>query len=145
MKLPNLKGGVKEAAKMLAGLDLISQARVLKDIAKQDPEMAEKIRLNMVTFEDLKHTTVKMLQELLREVSIDDFALALRLGSDELKSHILGNVSSSMRSDIEEILLGPPQLANKVQEAVDKIMDIVRAKAEKGELILKAQNDEEYV
>ncbi len=145
MKMPNLKGGVKEAAKMLAGLDIISQAKILKTIAQQDPEMAAKIRLNMVTFEDLRYLTVKMLQELLREVDLEDLGLALRLGSDDLKDHILSNVSSSMQQDIRDILDGKPQLVDRVQEAVDKVMDVVRAKAEKGELVLTKSGSEEYV
>lgn len=135
------KGGVEEAAKMLAGLDRKGRENVLEIIAKKDPQMAESLRKNMVTMEDLQYLTVKMLQELLREIEIKDLALALRISSDELKSHILQNVSSSLRKDIEDILLGPPQSVSNVNEAADKIMEVVLKKIDKGELVFNKDGE----
>ena len=60
--MPKL-GGVKEAAAMLAGLDSQGRERVLDLIAKENPEVAEALRKNMVSFEDLQFLTVKMLSE----------------------------------------------------------------------------------
>ena len=46
---------------------------------------------------------------------------------------------------MEEILMGPPQLASKVEEAQDRIMNIVRAKVDKGQLIINKDSSEKYV
>ena len=135
------KGGVEEAAKMLAGLDREGRENVLGIIAEKDPEMAETLRKNMVTLEDLRYLTVKMLQELLRDIKIGDLALALRISSTELKQHILQNVSSSIRQDIEEVLLGPPQSVSNVNEAADRVLDIVLKKVDKGELVLNKDSE----
>jgi flagellar motor switch protein FliG len=135
------KGGIEEAAKMLAGLDRQGRENVLKIIAEKDPQMAETLKKNMVTIEDLQFLTVKMLQELLREIDVNDLALAMRISSDKLKTHILQNVSSSLRKDIEDVLLGPPQSVSKVDEAHDKIMNIVLHKMEKGELVFNKEGE----
>ncbi len=137
----SFKGGIEEAAKMLAGLDRKGRENVLEIIAKKDPEMAKSLRKNMVTLEDLRYLTVKMLQELLRDIDINDLALALRISSDELKAHILQNVSSSLRKDIEDVLLGPPQSVSNVDEATDKIMEVVLKKIDNGELIINKDGE----
>lgn len=136
------KGGLEAAAKMLAGLDPQSQERILQDIAAKNPQMAQALRESMVTFDDLQFLSVKMLQELLREIDIKDLALGLRIGCPELKNKVLSNVSKGLRSEIEEVLLGPPRPVEQVQEAVAKVMEVVRAKVEKGELVLRADDQD---
>jgi flagellar motor switch protein FliG len=136
------KGGIKEAARMLAGLPIEQRSKVIDIMAKKDPEMAEVLKKQMVTLEDLTMLTQKMLVELLREIEIADLALALRLGSDELKKFILSNVSSSIAQDIQDVLLGPPKPVSDVQESADRIMEVVLKKVAKGELIFKSDGDE---
>ncbi|WP_127717357.1 FliG C-terminal domain-containing protein [Halobacteriovorax sp. HLS] len=138
------KGGIKEAAKMLASLSTQERTRILADIAKRDPQRAEVLKKEMVTLEDLKYITVKMLVELLREVKIEDLALALRLGSEDLKTHITSNVSSSMKEEINSILNTGPRPVSEVEESIEKVMQVVRKKLDKGELIL-SQDGEELV
>ena len=91
-------------------------------IAKQDPDMAELLQKNMVLMEDLVLLTVKMIQELLREIKLSDLGLALRIASPELKEHFLNNVSKSMKEEILDVLNGPPQPVSKVQDAAEKIL-----------------------
>lgn len=136
------QGGIKGAAEMLAGLDLKSRQRVLEEIRSKDPNMAELLEKNMITFEDLVYLTPKMMVELLREIDLQKLALGLRLGSEKLKSHFLNNVSKGAREDIEDILMGPPQSVQKVEEAVEEVMEVVRAKVDRGELVLRDDSDE---
>ena len=138
------KGGVKEAAKLLSALSTSERSRILSDIAKKDPTRAELLKREMITLEDLQYITVKMLVELLREVKIQDLALALRLGSEDLKNHIISNVSSSMKADILDTLNSGPRPVSEVEECIEKIMAVVRRKVDLGELIL-SQGGEELV
>ena len=139
------KGGPKEAAKLLASLGLENKKKVMDIMQKKDPKMTELIKMSMVDFEDLKHMTPQMLQEFLKEVSIKDLSLALRLGSDDLKHYFLKSVSKSIRQEISDIIDGPPQQKKVVEEAHQKIMDLVREKVEKGQLVLKPEDDDVYV
>ena len=139
------QGGVKDAAKMLAGLSKSAREQFLDIISKKDPRMAEVLHKSMYTFEDLQYLTPLMLIELLREVKISDMGLALRISSNELKNFLLQNSPRGMRQEMEDILTGPPQLASSVEDAQERIMVIVRAKIEKGQLIINKSNSEKFV
>ena len=143
--MAEFKGGVKGAAEMLAKLDSKGRERILQDISQKDPEMAEELRKNMVTFEDLKYMTPQMLAKLLQDVDTADVALGLRTSGEELKSFFLNNVSKGKRKDIEDVLLGPPQAVSKVEESIEKVMKVVREKINKGELVIDMDGGEEYV
>ena len=139
------QGGVKEAAKMLAGLSKSAREKILDIISKKDTRMAEVLHKSMYTFEDLQYLTPLMLIELLREVKISDMGLALRISSNELKNFLLQNSPRGMRQEMEDILTGPPQLASSVEDAQERVMVIVRAKIEKGQLIINKDNSDKLV
>ena len=139
------QGGVKEAAKMLAGLSRSAREKILDIISKKDPRMAEVLHKSMYTFEDLQYLTPVMLIELLREIKISDVGLALRISSNELKDFMLKNSPRVMRQEMEEILTGPPQLASKVEDAQERIMSVVRTKLDKGQLIINKESSEKLV
>ena len=139
------QGGVKEAAKMLAGLSRSAREKVLEIISKKDPNMALALHKNMYTFEDLQYLTPIMLIELLREIKISDMGLSLRISSNELKDFIFKNSPRGIRQEMEEILTGPPQLASRVEEAQERIMTIVRVKLDKGQLIINKESSEKLV
>lgn len=139
------QGGVKEAAKMLAGLSKAAREKVLETIFKKDPKMAVALHKSMYTFDDLQFLTPLMLIELMRSVKTADMGMALRIASPEVKKFVLMNSPKMLRQEMEEILLGPLQLASKVEEAQDRIMEIVRAKIDKGELIINKESSETLV
>ena len=136
------EGGIKAAAKMLAGLDPKNRQRILLEIAGRDPVMAESLKKAIVSFDDLQRLSIKQLQELLREVKIADLALGLRAASVELKDFFYHNLPKSLLREIDDILLGPPQPLERVLEAQEKVLTIVRAKLDRGELVFSDQNDE---
>ncbi len=139
------QGGIKAAAKMLAGLSKSAREKVLESISKKDPKMALALHKSMYTFDDLRYLTPMMVIELLRSIKVPDMGLALRIASPELKDHILKNTPRVMRQEMEEILLGPPQLASKVEEAQERIMSVVREKIDKGQLIINKDSSETLV
>lgn len=139
------QGGVKEAAKMLAGLGRDAREKILEIISKKDPKMAQALHKSMYTFEDLQYLTPLMLIELLREIKIVDMGLGLRISSNELKDFMLKNSPRGMRQEMEEVMSGPPQLTSKVEDAQERIMAVVRAKIDKGQLIISKENADKLV
>ena len=131
-----LQGGILEAARLLAGLSREARKKALEFISRKDPRMAEELEKNMYTFEDIRFLSPLMLIELLKDIKVSDLGLALRISSNELKDFILKNTPKLMRQEIEESLVGPPQLASKIEEAQGRVMSVVRAKIDKGELII---------
>lgn len=136
--------GFKEALSILSGLDSESAEKLLIKMAEKDPQLVEQLRKELVSLEDLIHITPKMLVELMREINIDDLALALRLASKELRQFFLQNLSKSMVSTINDVLEGEPRPKSKVLEAQDRVMQVVMRKVAKKEIILN-KNGEEMV
>jgi len=137
--------GFKAAIEMLQGLDLSAQQSLLADIARRDPEMAIKLKQNLVTFDDLQYLTVSMMKRLLQDVELDDLGLALRGSSREVSEHLLGMFSSGMKRDIEDILKGKPRDLSEVMDAQRKIMEVVMRLKERGEIILSKEKSEKMV
>ncbi len=81
-----------------------------------------------------------MIVDLLKVVKTEDLGLAMRLATPETCEHILDNVSKRIREEIEDVMNGPPVKATKAQEAEARIMEIVRAKLERGELVLRSDD-----
>ncbi len=137
--------GFKQAIEMLQGLDLAAQQTVLADIARRDPEMAIKLKQNMVTFDDLQYLTTSMMKRLLQDIELDDLGLALRGANKIVTDHLLNMFSTNMRRDIEDILKGKPKALNDVLEAQTKIMEVVIRLRDKGEIILSKDKSERLV
>jgi flagellar motor switch protein FliG len=137
--------GIKQAIEMLQGLDLAAQQSLLAEIARKDPEMAIKLKQNLVTFDDLQYITVSMMKRLLQEIDLDDLGLALRGANRELSEHILNMFSTNMRRDVEDILKGRPRPLNDVLDAQKKIMDVVHKLRDKGEIVLSKDKSEKLV
>ena len=137
--------GLKAAIEMLQGLDLAAQQSLLADIARRDPEIAIKLKQNMVTFDDLQYLTVSMMKRLLQDIQLDDLGLALRGSSREVSDHLLGMFSTGMKRDIEDILKGKPRPLTEVLEAQKRIMDVVLRLREKGEIVLSKDKSERMV
>ncbi len=137
--------GFKAAIEMLQGLDLAAQQSLLADIARRDPEMAVKLKQNLITFDDLQYLTTAMMKRLLQDIKLDDLGLALRGANREVSTHLLGMFSTGMKRDIEDILKGKPRPLSEVLDAQKKIMDVVMKLREKGEIVLSKDKSERLV
>jgi len=137
--------GLKQAIEMLQGLDLAAQQSLIAEIARKDPEMAIKLKQNLVTFDDLQYLTVSMMKRLLQDIDTDILGLALRGANKETVDHLLNMFSTNMKRDIEDILKGKPRPLSDVMDAQKKIMDVVIKLRDKGEIILSKDKSEKYV
>lgn len=137
--------GIKQAIEMLQGLDLSAQQSLLADIARRDPEMAIKLKQNLVTFDDLQYLTVSMMKRLLQDITVDDLGLALRGSSREVSDHIMSMFSTGMKRDIDDVLKGRPRPLTEVMDAQKKIMDVVLKLRDKGEIVLSKDKSERMV
>lgn len=137
--------GFKAALEMLQLLDLSQQQTILSDIARQDPEMAIRLKASLTTFDDLQYLTVAMMSKLWPETHINDWGLALRGSSLEVKNHVLSLLSKNNRADVDELLKGKPKPLAEVLEAQKRIMQVVLALKEKGVIVLSKSKSEKYV
>jgi len=137
------KGGKEEAAKMLNLLGGQAAKDLLEQIRQKDPILASELEDMLVRIEDLRHLTDNMKVTLLRDIDLELFGQALRTVDKDIVSEILKGLSSGIILDIEEGLKGKPMPLSKAEEAQDKVLEIVREKIDKGQIVLK--DDDEYV
>lgn len=138
----SFKGGFEEAAKMLQVLGGEQAKRLIEEIRAKDPEMAQKLSDSLIRIEDLQYISAAQLVGLLRDLNLEEFGLALRTVDKAITEKILSMVSAGIRLDINDGLSGPPRRVSEVNEAQAKIVALMRAKIDKGELVLSSSGDE---
>ena len=106
-------------------------------LQERDPELAEEVRRAIFVFEDIGRLEPRALQLVLRELSSQEIALALKTAADELKEMIFENVSENASKMIKEELemLGRVRVS-VVEEAQQKMIDATRRLADAGTIEL---------
>jgi len=139
-------GGVKTVAEILNQMDRASEELILKNIEEKDPILAEEIRKLMFTFEDLINVDDRGIQTILKEISTDDLALALKMASEELKDKIFRNMSSRAVEILkEEMEAKGPVRVSDVEKAQMNIVRVARRLEEEGKIVLGGKGGEEVV
>jgi len=130
-------GGVKSLADILNHSDRSTERNVLDELAKQDGELAEEIRMLLFTFEDVVKLDDRSIQMVLKEVDQKDLAIALRGVSEDVRDRIFKNMSERGAEMLkEEIDFQPPQRKRVVEEAQGRIVGIVRRLEETGAIVI---------
>ena len=137
--------GFKQALEMLQGLDQTTQTNLLAEIARKDPELAIKLKQNLITFEDLKFLTVDMMRSLLKEIDLELLGLALKTASPELVEFVANMFSTSMRRDIEEVLKGRPRPLSEVLDAQVKIVAAMNRLSQQGIILIDKDKSSKWV
>lgn len=119
-------GGVSRVVDIINNMGPGADKSIIEGISKTDPDMAEEIRNNMFTFEDLIQLDGRTLQTILREINNDQLTLALKSASDNLKEAIFQNISARAAEMIQDDLeaMGPVKLSEveTMQQTIVKIV-----------------------
>ena len=135
-------GGPKLAAEILNQLQADKMQQVLGGIEAHDSPTAEKIRENLFTFPDLVRLPDAALRMLLREISPELLAPALRLADTELKERFFANISARQREVLNEELTGGPGLRRAdVLAAQAEIVAVALRLAEEGKIAVRASEE----
>ncbi len=143
MQATEKAGGVPTVAEILNLADRATEKGIMEGLEADDPDLVEEIRRLMFVFEDIKLVNDKGIQAVLKEVENDELALALKTASDELKQKIFGNMSERAASLIKEDMefMGPVRVSD-VEQAQQRIVDIVRRLEEAGDVIIEGRGGE---
>ncbi len=139
-------GGIQSTAEVLNWVGTSVEKSVLREIAERDPELAEEIKNLMFVFEDIMHMDDRSIQRLLREIKIQELALALKSVGPEVKKRILSNMSERAQTMVEEEIkyMGPVKLSD-VEGAQQRIVDVIRTLEEQGEVVLAGPGGKEEI
>jgi flagellar motor switch protein FliG len=139
-------GGVPAAAKIMNFISGDGEAKIMKDILKEDKALMQAIQDSMFVFETLLLSDDKSLQTLLRAVEDDLIILALKGADQELKDKLFGCMSQRAAANIQDEMeaLGPVRLT-EVQEAQKQIIAVARRMSDEGSIVLAGRGGDDYV
>jgi len=137
-------GGAIEAAEMLKRADTNVKNEILEGLDTVDSNLRDELEKQMFRFEGLSLLDDTGLQGILRsqEISNEDLAYALKSCLPRLKERILSNLPPNRREDIKyELETAGRVRLWKVEQAQQRILEVVRQLVDQGEISLEEEGD----
>jgi flagellar motor switch protein FliG len=139
-------GGVKLMAEILNRMNRTNESAIISSLDGSDPELAAQIRGLMFTFEDILKLDDRSMQELLREVSSEDLAKALKVVVAESCEKVYKNMSKRgadmLKEDIE--MMAPIRLS-EVEKSQRAILDVCKRLEGEGRIQLSREEGDALV
>ncbi len=139
-------GGVDAIVEILNAVDRGTERHILETLEIEDPELADEIRRKMFVFEDILSLDDRSIQRVLRDVDNKELAVALKSANEEVQNVIFRNQSSRLAAMIKEEMdyMGPVRLKD-VEEAQQKIVNIVRKLEDQGDIVISRGGGDEII
>ena len=139
-------GGVDSIVEILNTVDRGTEKHIMESLEIEDPELADEIRKKMFVFEDILSLDDRSVQRVLREVDNNELAVALKGSTEEVQNLIFSNLSSRLATMIKEDMdfMGPVRMKD-VEEAQQKIVNIIRKLEDSAEIIISRGGGDEIV
>jgi flagellar motor switch protein FliG len=139
-------GGLQPLVDIINRSDRATEKLILEGLAERNPELAEAVRAQMFVFEDIVTLDDRAVQLVLRQVETGDLAVALKGVRDDVSDKVLRNMSERAAENLrEEIELLGPQRVKNVEDAQNKVVQVIRALEESGQIVITRGDDEEMV
>ena len=130
-------GGIDFVADVMNNLDRSSEKTIFDGLNAYNDELAEEIRKRMFVFEDIMTMDDRSVQRFLRDCDPRDLVLALKASNEEVQGKLFKNMSGRMAESIRDDLEVTTNVRMKdVEDAQQRIVNIIRGLEEKGEVII---------
>ena len=139
-------GGVDSIVDILNSVDRGTEKHIMETLEIEEPELADEIRRKMFVFEDILALDDKTIQRVLREVDNNDLGIALKGSTEDVQNIIFNNLSKRLAAMIREDMdfMGPVRMKD-VEEAQQKIVNIIRKLEDAGEIIISRGGGDELI
>ncbi len=139
-------GGIDSIVSILNTVDRSTEKHIMESLEVEEPELADDIRRKMFVFEDILLLDNRAIQTVLREVDNNELAVALKNANEDVKQIIFDNLSSRLATMIKEDMefMGPVKLKD-VEDAQQKIVNIIRKLEDSGEIVISRGGGDELV
>lgn len=139
-------GGVDAIVEVLNTVDRGTEKHIMETLEIEEPELADEIRKKMFVFEDILLLDDRAIQRVLRDVDNNDLAIALKGANDQVQTTIFNNLSKRLAVMIKEDMefMGPVRMKD-VEEAQQKIVNIIRKLEDSGEIVISRGGGDEIV
>lgn len=137
-------GGIHFVADIMNRVERNVEKTVFEDLAEKDKNLVDEIRKQMFVFEDIVMLDDMSVQTFIREVDARNLAIAMKATNQDVKDMIMHNMSTRMAETIKtdmEYLTGIRM--RDVEEAQQKIVDVIRRLDEEGKIIISKGGDDD--
>lgn len=131
---------------ILTKVDGKTEKNIISFLEVKNNMLAEKVKANMFTFEDIANLDDISVQRILKEVNLKDVAIALKGVDDEISNIILRNQSSRAADALrEEVnLLGAIKMS-QVEEAKRNIVKVIRRLEQEEIISISHEVEDQFV
>ncbi len=139
-------GGVDSIVNILNTVDRGTEKHIMEILEIEEPELADEIRRKMFVFEDILTLDNRAIQTVLRDVDNNELAIALKNANEEVQNAIFSNLSTRLATMIKEDMeyMGPVRLKD-VEDAQQKIVNIIRKLEESGDIVISRGGGDEII
>ena len=139
-------GGVDAVVEILNAVDRGTEKHIMETLEIEEPELADEIRKKMFVFEDILLLDDRSIQRVLRDVDNNDLAIALKGANEQVQTAIFNNLSKRLSAMIREDMeyMGPVRMKD-VEEAQQKIVNIIRKLEDSAEIVISRGGGDEIV
>ena len=133
-----VSGGNRRVLEILHHLDRTTERTIIDAIGDEDPALGEQLQQQMFVFEDLWLLDDASLQRVLREVSRDDLAAALKAVQQDMVDRVIRNMSKRGGALLQDAMraLGNIRLG-AVEAAQQRVAVVIRELEQHGDIVLK--------
>jgi flagellar motor switch protein FliG len=130
-------GGIQAIVDILNSVDRGTERHIIETLDTEDTELAEEIKRRMFVFEDILTLDNRAIQRFLREVENSVLTVALKSATEEVTKIIFANMSTRLAEMLSEDIefMGPVRLKD-VEEAQQKIVNVIRRLEDVGEIVV---------
>jgi flagellar motor switch protein FliG len=139
-------GGIQPLVDILTRSDTRTERTVLDGLDILDSELAGEVRAQMLTFKDIVRLERRDLQQILRGVSPELLATALKGTAAVVLEAVRNNISDRNREILEfEMANSGPVRASQVEEARAQIVRSIREETSNGTMVIRRADEEDYI
>ena len=138
--------GVDAIVEILNTVDRGTEKHIMETLEVDEPELADEIRKKMFVFEDILLLDDRAIQRVLRDVDNSDLSMALKGANEQVQAAIFKNMSSRLSAMIKEDMefMGPVRMKD-VEEAQQKIVNIIRKLEDSAEIVISRGGGDEII
>ncbi len=139
-------GGVDYVADMMNHVDRSSERKIFEELDKRNPDLAQTIRDKMFVFENILDMDDRSVQRFVRDCDAKDIVFALKNASEDMRAIFFSNMSKRMAETVRGDLEITTNVRLKdVEEAQQRIVNIIRNLEEQGEVIIKKGGEDDNI
>lgn len=126
-KIDFLVGGLDHLLKVLDEVDKDTRDNILAYLENEKPELYEKVRKFILTFNDIANFPDQAVQTILREIKIENLARALRQAPPEVLNKFFANMTANASALLrEEMEYGRPMTPEQIEEERRQILEVIK-------------------